>query len=366
MVSLRRRNSFDCLTSNTCGCNGSLETKTLNTVSRLKSPKELLIASRKYATENVWVSLWCVISTTIVWTALLVAVYNIPSIPWKIATSIVFGLVHVRLFVIYHDYQHGAILRKSRVIRAFMFLFGMVALSPPSVWKRSHNHHHKNNAKLYGASIGSYPVMTTNDYAAAPLLRRLQYRIARHPLFIGLGYVTVFFLGMCIRPLFINPRRHWDAVFAVIAHVAIYFLLAMTGNSHNIIFVMIIPMVIASGMGSYLFYAQHNFPSVELKIGREWTHVQAALKSSSYIRMSRLFHWFTANIGYHHIHHLNHNIPFYKLPKAMAAIKELKNPGVTSLLPWDVYKCLRLKLWDVERNKLVTFAFARRERRAAV
>jgi hypothetical protein len=33
-------------------------------------------------------------------------------------------------------------------------------------------------------------------------------------------------------------------------------------------------------------------------------------------------------------------------------------------LPWDVYKCLRLKLWDVERNKLVTFAFARRERRA--
>ena len=128
---------------------------------------------------------------------------------------------------------------------------------------------------------------------------------------------------------------------------------------------MVIPMVVASGMGSYLFYAQHNYPSVELKIGRDWSHVQAALKSSSYIRMSRLFHWFTANIGYHHIHHLNHNIPFYKLPKAMAAIKELKNPGMTSLLPWDVYKCLRLKLWDVERNKLVAFAFARRERRAA-
>lgn len=245
-----------------------------------------------------------------------------------------------------------------------MFVFGLVTLSPPSVWKRSHNHHHKNNAKLYGASIGSYPVMTTKDYAEAPFFRRLQYRLARHPLFIGLGYVTVFFLGMCIRPLFLNPKRHWDAVFAVIVHATIYVGLAMTNNSHNIIFVMVIPMAVASGMGSYLFYAQHNFPAVELKIGRDWSHVQAALKSSSYIRMSRLFHWFTANIGYHHIHHLNHNIPFYKLPKAMAAIKELKNPGMTSLLPWDVYKCLRLKLWDVERNKLVTFAFARRERRA--
>ena len=335
-------------------------------MSRLKSPKELLIASRKYASENVWVSLWHVISTTIVWLALVVAVFSLESMQWKMVTSIVLGLVHVRLFVIYHDYQHGAILKNSKFIRAYMFVFGLLTLSPPSVWKRSHNHHHKNNAKLYGASIGSYPVMTTKDYAEAPFLRRIQYRLARHPLFIGLGYVTVFFLGMCIRPLFLNPKRHWDAVLSVIVHGAIYVGLAMTNNPSDIVYVMVIPMAIAAGMGSYLFYAQHNFPSVELKVGREWTHVQAALKSSSYIRMSRLFHWFTANIGYHHIHHLNHNIPFYKLPKAMAAIKELKNPGMTSLLPWDVYKCLRLKLWDVERNKLVTFAFARRNRRAAV
>ena len=333
-------------------------------MSRLKSPKELLIASRKYATENVWVSLWCVISTTIVWTALLVVVFKVDSLPWKIVTSIVLGLVHVRLFVIYHDYQHGAILKRSKFIQAFMFVFGMLTLSPPSVWKRSHNHHHKNNAKLYGASIGSYPVMTTKDYAEASFFHRLQYRIARHPLFIALGYVTVFFLGMCIRPLFLNPKRHWDAVLAVIVHAGVIVALAMT-DPISIVYIIVIPMAVASGMGSYLFYAQHNFPSVELKIGREWTHVEAALKSSSFIRMSRLFHWFTANIGYHHIHHLNHNIPFYKLPKAMAAIKELKNPGMTSLLPWDIYKCLRLKLWDVERNKLVTFAFARRERRAA-
>jgi acyl-lipid omega-6 desaturase (Delta-12 desaturase) len=334
-------------------------------VNGLKSPKELLIASRKYATENVWMSLWHVISTTIVWMVLVVAVFVINNLPGKIVTSIVLGLVHVRLFVIYHDYQHGAILKQSKIIRAFMFVFGLLMLSPPSVWKRSHNHHHKNNAKLYGASIGSYPVMTTKDYAEAPFLRRLQYRLARHPLFIGLGYVTVFFLGMCIRPLFLNPKRHWDAVFALIVHATIYVGLAWIDPS-NIVYVMVIPMAVAAGMGSYLFYAQHNFPSVELKIGRDWTHVQAALKSSSFIRMSRLFHWFTANIGYHHIHHLNHNIPFYKLPKAMAAIKELKTPGVTSLLPWDVYKCLRLKLWDVERNKLVTFAFARRQQRAAV
>ena len=124
-------------------------------------------------------------------------------------------------------------------------------------------------------------------------------------------------------------------------------------------------MLIAGGTGAYLFYAQHNYPGVALKLGKDWNYVTAALKSSSFIKMHPVLNWFTANIGYHHVHHLNHRIPFYKLPKAMAAIKELHNPGVTSLRPWDVYKCLRLKLWDVNEDRLVSFAWARRQRREA-
>ncbi len=62
--------------------------------------------------------------------------------------------------------------------------------------------------------------------------------------------------------------------------------------------------------------------------------------------MGRLMRWFTGNIGYHHVHHLNSKIPFYRLPEAMAAIKELQDPVTTSLRPRDVFACLRLKLWD--------------------
>ena len=80
--------------------------------------------------------------------------------------------------------------------------------------------------------------------------------------------------------------------------------------------------------------------------GREWDYIFAALHSSSYIRMSRLMCWFTGNIGYHHVHHLNSKIPFYRLPEAMAAIKELQAPVTTSLRPRDIFACLRLKLWD--------------------
>lgn len=323
-----------------------------------------MIASRRFATENLWVSWWCVISTATVWSALIFTIVMIEDWPLRLLASCLLGLVHVRLFVIYHDFQHGSLLKNSKIVNLLMFFFGCMTLSPPSVWKRSHNYHHSNNSKMYGANIGSFPIMTTTDYAQASLVKRFYYNLLRHPLTIGFGYLTTFFVGMCIHPLVLNPKRHWDAILSLLMHLGVLVLLAST-DPWSIVFVVLVPMLIAAGLGSYLFYAQHNFPTAELKIGRDWTHVEAALKSSSFIQMSWLFHWFTANIGYHHVHHLNHKIPFYRLPQAMAAIEELGNPGVTSLLPWDIYQCMRLKLWDVEEQKLVSYRFARRQRRAA-
>jgi omega-6 fatty acid desaturase (delta-12 desaturase) len=63
-------------------------------------------------------------------------------------------------------------------------------------------------------------------------------------------------------------------------------------------------------------------------------------------------HWFTGNIGYHHVHHVNSLIPFYSLPAAMAAIPELQHPVTTSLHPRDILACFRANLWD-ETNQCV-------------
>jgi omega-6 fatty acid desaturase (delta-12 desaturase) len=73
---------------------------------------------------------------------------------------------------------------------------------------------------------------------------------------------------------------------------------------------------------------------------------RAELESSSYMRLNRLMQWFTGNIGYHHIHHLNIRIPFYRLPEAMAAIPELQSPVTTTLAPRDIVDCFRSCLWD--------------------
>ena len=65
--------------------------------------------------------------------------------------------------------------------------------------------------------------------------------------------------------------------------------------------------------------------------------------------------WFTANIGYHHVHHLNPVIPYYRLPDAMRGIPELQHPVVTRLTPGEVMRCFRLKLWDPETRRMVSF-----------
>jgi omega-6 fatty acid desaturase (delta-12 desaturase) len=72
------------------------------------------------------------------------------------------------------------------------------------------------------------------------------------------------------------------------------------------------------------------------------------------MKMSPVMRWFLANIGFHHIHHLNPRIPFYRLPEVYKAIPELQQAKTTTLLPWDVLRCLRLKVWDPAQRRMIS------------
>ena len=320
----------------------------------MRTGKELLIASKEFASEFRWLSWWHLWSTLAALASSIAVAAS--DLPWglRAVASVLAGLVGVRLFIIYHDYQHGAILRDSRVAGAVMNLTGLLMLNPRSVWNRSHDHHHKNNSKTFGASIGSYPIMTQETYATASPAERFTYAAIRHPLNMALGYLTVFTLGMCLRPFLQNPKRHFDGLLSILLHFGAM-IYVWTLGLDVLMFGMVIPSLVAASLGAYLFYAQHNFPAADLKPRSEWSHVEAALHSSSYIAMGSLMNWFTGNIGYHHVHHLNARIPFYRLPEAMAALEELQSPGTTSLRPRDIFACLRLKLWSPDAGKFVGF-----------
>ena len=320
----------------------------------MRTDKELLLATKQFASEKRWISWWCLLSTLAAYAICLAIVVSDSSLWIRLLASCISGLVTVRLFIIYHDYEHGAILQKSLFVKLTMQLYGMLVLSPISVWNRSHDHHHKHNCKETGVSIGSYPIITSEQYFNLPLSKRLAYGLARHPLTMIFGYLTVFMYGMCIRAFVLNPRQHLDSGLALVLHVGLIIGLSYFGLD-AVVLCLILPLIIACGTGSYLFYAQHNFPGCKLTKKDDWSYVAAALRSSSYIKMGWVGEWFTGNVGYHHVHHLNAKIPFYRLPEAMAAIEELRSPLVTSLAPQDVLSCWNLKLWDPDHDKLVSF-----------
>jgi len=318
-----------------------------------RTGQELILATKPFAKDNSLRSWWCILSTAFLLLAAVAGTLWRHHPVIRAVCSVFSGLFILRFFVIYHDQQHHAILPKSRLAEGLMQVFGILSLSPSSIWRSSHNHHHNHNSKLRGSQIGSYPIMTKEQFIKTPRAKRRGYLFVRHPLTILFGYVFMFLFGMCLNPFFNHPRRHLDCLIALIVHAAIAGTLLWFGGWMALVFVQIIPHFIASAIGSYLFYAQHNFPGVSFNDNAGWTYEKAALESSSYMRTGPLMAYFTANIGYHHVHHLNARIPFYRLPEVLREMPELRCPKTTSLSPADIVRCLRLKVWDVEAQRMV-------------
>ncbi|MFO0746757.1 MAG: fatty acid desaturase [Myxococcota bacterium] len=305
---------------------------------------------------------WRLLTLALVtWAALLVATLLVPAALWplKIGLGLLTGFALFRPFIVYHDHLHGAVLHDSKLGSALLSGVGLYMLTPRSVWRETHNHHHKHNAKVTAASIGALPVVTVEMWQAMSRLERFAYRAQRHPLVIGPAYVTFFLFGMSIMPFALKSAdtktRHWSGLLAVLLHVGWLALLATTLGPLTMFAAGILPLLVPHALGAYMFYAQHNFPSMVVREDEDWDYTVAALRSSSFFKMSRFMHWVTGNIGFHHVHHLSHRIPFYRLPEAMAAIPELQSPGTTSWRPKDIRANFRLAVWSKSLNRMLTW-----------
>ncbi|MDA9261746.1 fatty acid desaturase [Flavobacteriales bacterium] len=319
----------------------------------MKKSNQLTLATRPFAKENRKKSWIVTISTLTLLIVGVISTYLIPYYSIKIITSILTGLLMVRFFVISHDYMHNAILAKSSIANAIFTVFGLFILVPKSVWKSSHDFHHRNNSKLYTTHIGSYPVISKQKFDSSSEKIKRKYLYSRNSFTILFGYYSLFLIGMCLRPFLNNFKTHFDSFLAFIFHISLLVLVSIFLNFYMAILLIIIPLFITGSLGSYLFYVQHNFPDVKLKCKDDWTYEGAALESSSFLKLSPIMNWFTANIGYHHIHHLNARIPFYRLPEVMNHFEELQKPKTSSLKIKEIRECLKLKVWDEKLNKMI-------------
>jgi omega-6 fatty acid desaturase (delta-12 desaturase) len=113
----------------------------------------------------------------------------------------------------------------------------------------------------------------------------------------------------------------------------------------------------------WLFYVQHQFEDTYWREHPEWEFHRAAIEGSSFYDLPALLHWFTGNIGFHHIHHLASRIPNYRLKECFRRVPELQR--VTRLTILSSLRCARLHLWDEDEGRLVGFGHLRALRAGA-
>jgi omega-6 fatty acid desaturase (delta-12 desaturase) len=110
---------------------------------------------------------------------------------------------------------------------------------------------------------------------------------------------------------------------------------------------------LASSAGVLLIYLQHYFDGTDWRRRGQWDFVESGLAGSSWLQLPRVLEWFSASIGYHHIHHIDSSIPNYYLRTCFSRHPEPQR--ATRLGLSDCLACPTLHLWDEERERMVSF-----------
>ncbi|MGB0091768.1 MAG: fatty acid desaturase [Solirubrobacteraceae bacterium] len=264
----------------------------------------------------------------------------------------------VRTFVIFHDCAHGSLLASKRANRYVGRATGLLVLSPYQRWRHDHAIHHATSGDLERRGVGDILTLTVSEYRARSRRGRFAYRTLRNPLVMfGLGPVIAMVVGPRIATRSQRPRLRHSVLATDIALLLIVGALCWVIGWRSFILVWAPSALLAGSIGIWLFYVQHQFEDAYWESAADWSYGDAALRGSSYLKLPKLLQFFTGNIGLHHVHHLNARIPNYNLQRAHDESDVFRQVPTISLR--DGLRAVRLKLWDEDRGKLVTFAQAR-------
>ncbi len=264
----------------------------------------------------------------------------------------------VRVFVVFHDCTHGSLFPSRRANAWVGAVMGLLVLSPFVRWRHDHAVHHATAGDLDRRGVGDIQTLTIEEYNARSRRGRLAYRFIRHPLVMfGLGPILAMVVGPRIVARNARPRMRRSVLATNAALLLVVGSLCWLIGVGNFLLVWGPAAWLAGATGIWLFYVQHQFEDAYWRPGTDWNYVDAALQGSSYLKLPAFLRYFTGSIGFHHIHHLNARIPNYNLRRAHDAVA--KGVTVPTLTLWDGLRAVRLKLWDPQAGRLVTFAQAR-------
>jgi omega-6 fatty acid desaturase (delta-12 desaturase) len=330
---------------------------------------DLKAAIKRFQSPVLWKSLWQAASSLAAFVMICVAMYaSLTATYWlTLGLSLLAAGFVVRIFIIQHDCGHGSFFRSRPANSALGLVCSLVTLTPYASWRRQHVRHHANwndlDRRRSGMDIYS-TCLTVAEYRALSRWRRAVYRLSRQPLIAIVLLPPLIFL-LLYRVPFDAPgtwARERSAVFGTnIAIAAVIGGLGLLLGFEQVLLVQLPIMVIASIIGVALFSVQHRFETALWQRRTDWNFQAAALEGSSYLRLPKVLQWFTGNIGFHHVHHLNPRIPNYRLASCHAAVPTLRTVPALSL--GGGLRSLSLALWDEKRGGMIGFGRAHEEER---
>jgi acyl-lipid omega-6 desaturase (Delta-12 desaturase) len=314
-----------------------------------------------YARPRVGRGLLDLATSVVPYLVLLVAMYVALEVsPWlTLVLALPAAAFLLRTYIVFHDCAHGSFLPSKRVNVWLGRVLGLLMYSPYEAWRYEHAVHHATSGDLDRRGLGDLPTLTVAEYRARGWWGRLGYRLFRNPLVMfGLGPIYAFVLGPRLAPRGARPRIRRSVIATNIVLAVLVVVACWLMGWRQYLLVQWPAALIAGSAGVWLFYVQHQFEDAYWQRTGQWSFTKAALEGSSYLKLPKVLQFFTGNIGLHHVHHLSTRIPNYNLQRAHDESDRFH--AVPTLTLWDGLKAVRLKLWDEDRLRLVTFAEARR------
>ena len=263
----------------------------------------------------------------------------------------------VRLFIIQHDCGHGSFF-KSRAANDFLGrALCILTLTPYGHWKQGHAVHHASTGNLDRRGRGDVETLTVSEYQALAPVRQLGYRLYRNPFVMVLLGAPINFLLLQRLPTgraFRDPHSRRSIMSLNIALVAAFGLPMVIIGVVPVLATYLPVMIIASWIGNWLFFVQHQFEDTYWERDGDWNFHTAALRGSSYFELPPVLQWFSGNIGLHHVHHLCSRIPNYHLQACLDTAPELHRLAKRITLR-ESLGCWPLVLWDEQSRQLVRF-----------
>jgi acyl-lipid omega-6 desaturase (Delta-12 desaturase) len=319
---------------------------------------------REYARPRLWRSLLDLATSVVPYVGLTAFMYV--SLGWNIwltlGLAVPTAAFLLRTFIVFHDCGHGSFFASKAANRWLGRFTALLVWQPFENWRFDHAVHHGTAGDLDRRGQGDVPTLTIEEYYGRPWTQRLGYRLFRHPLVMfGLGPLFARVIRPRLVPRSARPRIRRSVIGTDVALMVLIGLLCWLVGWREYMLVQLPMVLLAGGAGIWLFYVQHQFEDTYWQSADDWSYADAALRGSSYLKLPKLLRFFTGNIGLHHVHHLSARVPNYNLQRAHD-----ENPifhDVPTLSLSDGLRSVRLKLWDADRGRLVTFAAATDEAR---